>query len=121
MIRLCVWIALAWPAMAVADVMSITVQSTHSEPVQFELFVEGTDQTIPAGQEVWELNNPIPRTFGFECTRTQRLCIGAWQTGAPHEEWGVGYHGDRICPFCCFTCNGFAEVPPVQLMDLVRH
>ena len=110
-------LALAWPAVALAD-MLFYVKNGSGSAVAVEVFSQDRDQAWPGGDQVWLFEPGQNKTVPISCTGGERICYGAWVNGDDRTSWGVGPDGDKDCKGCCLIClsHGIQEIelPPAE-------
>lgn len=41
----------------------------------------------------------------LNCTKGEKICMGAWRTNGDNTTWGVGPNNKKSCTNCCFVCG----------------
>ena len=106
-------LAIGASAPAQADEMTWTLSSKYQYKVQVAFYSKTRNHLWPANGEAWGLDDYGTHRFTLSCQAGEKICYGAWATGASSTYWGVGLGGKQGCTSCCAVCG---EEDPVKTL-----
>lgn len=91
---------------AAADELKVTLDNWVSDDIEVSFHAQGREKAWPGDRNVWKLKGYDHQSYSLACMPGEKICYGAWMTGASSRYWGSGEFSKRSCTDCCMTCGG---------------
>jgi hypothetical protein len=101
-------LALAATAPALAETLTLRVQSKHPNVVDVEFYSRTRNLVWPGNKQVYSIKDDDRHSYKLSCQPGETICYGAWVRGNQTVFWGAGPNGKNACRNCCYTCDGGA-------------